>query len=41
MSYWDALIVAACLESGVHTLYSEDVPGRDQFGPLKVLNPFG
>ena len=29
MSYRDALIVAACLESGVHTLYSEDVPGRE------------
>ena len=41
MSYWDALIVAACLEDGVHTLYSEDVPGRDQFGPLQVINPFG
>jgi predicted nucleic acid-binding protein len=40
VSFWDALIVAACLESGVHTLYSEDIPGRDSFGPLKVVNPF-
>lgn len=40
VSFWDATILAACLESGVETLYSEDVPGLDAVGPLKVLNPF-
>jgi predicted nucleic acid-binding protein len=40
VSFWDALIVAACLESGVETLYSEDIPGREAFGPLKIVNPF-
>ena len=39
-SFWDAMILAACLESGVEVLYSEDVPGLDALGPLKVLNPF-
>ncbi len=40
VSFWDALIVAACLDEGVGTLYSEDIPGRDEFGPLRVVNPF-
>lgn len=25
-SFWDALIVAACMEAGVNRLYSEDLP---------------
>jgi predicted nucleic acid-binding protein len=40
VSFWDALIVAACLDAGIDTLYSEDIPGRDAFGPLKIVNPF-
>ena len=40
VSFWDALIVAACLELGVQTVYSEDIPARDSFGPLKMINPF-
>ncbi|SPE38796.1 conserved hypothetical protein [Candidatus Sulfopaludibacter sp. SbA6] len=39
-SFWDAMIVAACLECGVTRLYSEDLPGRAVRGPLKVVNPF-
>lgn len=39
-SFWDALIVAACLECGVGRLYSEDLPGRDVPGALEVVNPF-
>jgi predicted nucleic acid-binding protein len=34
------LIVAACRESGVQTLYSEDIPGQPAFGPLEIVNPF-
>jgi predicted nucleic acid-binding protein len=40
LSFWDALIVAACLEERVATLYSEDTPSRQEFGPLRVVNPF-
>jgi len=40
VSFWDALIVAGCLEEGVGTLYSEDIPSRGEFGPLRVVNPF-
>lgn len=39
-SFWDALIVAACLDAGVTRLYSEDVPGRQPPPPLEIVNPF-
>ena len=39
-SFWDAMIVAACLECGVTCLYTEDLPGRAVRGPLEVVNPF-
>lgn len=39
-SFWDALIVAACLEAGVTRLYSEDLPGRKPPKPLEIVNPF-
>ena len=40
VSFWDALIVAACLEGSVQTLYSEDIPAQHSFGSLKIVNPF-
>jgi predicted nucleic acid-binding protein len=40
VSFWDAMIIAACLESGVETLYSEDIPSKELFGTLKIVNPF-
>jgi predicted nucleic acid-binding protein len=39
-SFWDAMIVAACLDRGVTRLYSEDLPGRAVHGPLDIVNPF-
>jgi predicted nucleic acid-binding protein len=39
-SLWDALILAACVEAGVETFYSEDLPGFDDFEGLKIVNPF-
>ena len=39
VSFWDAMILAACTEAGVEILYSEDVPGL-ALGGLKVINPF-
>ena len=39
-SLWDALILAACVEAGVDTFYSEDVPGFDDFEGTRVVNPF-
>lgn len=39
-SFWDAMIVAACLECGVTRLYSEDLPGGSAPSGLKLVNPF-
>lgn len=39
-SLWDALILAACVEVGVETLYSEDLPGFEDFEGVHVINPF-
>jgi predicted nucleic acid-binding protein len=40
VSFWDATILAACVEAGVDVLYSEDVPGLGTIGALRVVNPF-
>lgn len=39
LSHWDAMLYAACMEAGVTTLYSEDVPGSAIDG-LTIVNPF-
>lgn len=40
LSHWDAMLLAACKEAGVTTLFSEDLnPGTDYDG-LRVVNPF-
>lgn len=39
-SLWDALILAACVEAGVEILYSEDLPGFEDFDGVRVINPF-
>jgi predicted nucleic acid-binding protein len=39
-SFWDAMIVAACVECGVTRLYSEDLPGRAGPSGVEVVNPF-
>ena len=40
VSFWDAMILAACLDAGVHLLLSEDAPGGEVSG-IRVVNPFG
>jgi predicted nucleic acid-binding protein len=40
LSHWDCMMLAACKEAGVTTLYSEDMdPGTD-FDGIRVVNPF-
>jgi len=41
VSIYDAMIVAAALQAGCKTLYSEDLQSGMRFGALRVLNPFG
>jgi predicted nucleic acid-binding protein len=40
LSFWDAMIIAACLEGNVMRLYSEDFDAYPQIADLEVVNPF-
>ncbi len=40
MSFYDALIVAAALEAGCDTPYSEDMQDGRKIGALTIVNPF-
>jgi predicted nucleic acid-binding protein len=39
-AFWDALILAGCLEAGVARLYSEDLSGGRPTPGLEIVNPF-
>jgi predicted nucleic acid-binding protein len=39
LSHWDSMIVAACLEANVQTLYTEDF-GYTAIDSLSIINPF-
>lgn len=41
LSWYDALIVGAALQSGCRVLFSEDLQHGQRFGALTVENPFG
>ena len=40
ISYWDAAILAAAESLGAHTVYSEDLNDGQQYGRVRVVNPF-
>lgn len=40
LSHWDALLLAACKDAGVTTLYSEDMDDSTDYDGLKIVNPF-
>jgi predicted nucleic acid-binding protein len=40
LSFWDAMIIGACLDCGANRLFSEDVPSTARFGDFEVINPF-
>jgi predicted nucleic acid-binding protein len=40
ISHWDSLIVAAALETGCETIYSEDLSHGQDYDGVKVINPF-
>jgi hypothetical protein len=40
LSFWDAMIIAACLEAGVTRLYSEDFDAYAHVDGLQIVNPF-
>ncbi len=40
LSFWDAMIAGACVESQVDTLYTEDFGGSVNIHGLDIVNPF-
>jgi len=40
VSHWDATIIAAALELGCTTLYSEDLNHGQSYNGVRVVNPF-
>ena len=38
--YWDAAIIAAALELGCQTVYSDDLNHGQDYGGVRVVNPF-
>lgn len=40
LSFYDALIVAAAIEGGCDTLFTEDMQHGRKFGSLAIVNPF-
>jgi predicted nucleic acid-binding protein len=39
-SFWDAMVMAACVDCGVKRLYSEDLPGHHPPPEVEIINPF-
>ena len=40
LAFYDALILAAALEAGCDTLFTEDMQHGRKFGDLTIVNPF-
>lgn len=40
VSHWDSMLLAACAEAGVSTLYSEDLTDGAIYDTVRVVNPF-
>jgi predicted nucleic acid-binding protein len=40
ISQWDASMIAAALELGCHTLYSENLNSGQIYSSTRVINPF-
>jgi predicted nucleic acid-binding protein len=40
LSFWDALLVAACIRGGVQNLYTEDMGAPRVIDGLALVNPF-
>jgi len=40
LSHWDAMLLAACKEAGVTTLYSEDMDANTDYDGFAIINPF-
>ena len=41
LAYWDSAIIAAARASGCDAVYSEDMSSEQDYGGIRVINPFG
>ena len=39
VSFWDALVIQAAQACGAAVLYSEDLSGAQEYGPVRLVNP--
>jgi len=40
ISHWDSMILGACIEAGVDTLYTEDMGAPTRYESVNLVNPF-
>ena len=40
ISHWDSMLVAACVDARVDTLYSEDMQAGATYDSVEIVNPF-
>lgn len=40
MSYWDSMLLAACIDAGVTQMYTEDMQGQTTIEGVQLINPF-
>jgi predicted nucleic acid-binding protein len=40
LSHWDSMILGACLEANVDTLYTEDMGAPTTYDSVRLINPF-
>jgi len=40
ISFWDALVIQAAGAAGANVLYSEDLSDGQEYGSVRVINPF-
>ncbi|HLQ43522.1 MAG TPA: hypothetical protein VK137_02240 [Planctomycetaceae bacterium] len=40
LSHWDSMVIAACSDAKVATLYSEDMQHERVYDGVQVINPF-
>jgi predicted nucleic acid-binding protein len=40
LSHWDSMILGACEEAGVTTLYTEDMGAPTTYAGIQLVNPF-
>ena len=40
LSHWDSMLLGACLEANIETLYTEDMGAPTSYDNVRLVNPF-